>query len=140
MDGHSNSSACMGWAPTCTRKSSARTSGMCRAAYTHRAAAMNLLPYLVRRLLENGANTSFVNRISDEKLPIHELVADPCAEVRAFGAAHGGHYQHPRIPLPIDLYGTLRKNSMGVNLANDDELKSLAEAVNAKRGPWHAEP
>ncbi|HJR10948.1 MAG TPA: proline dehydrogenase family protein, partial [Rhodanobacteraceae bacterium] len=43
----------------------------------------DLLPYLVRRLLENGANTSFVNRISDEKLPIHELVADPCAEVRA---------------------------------------------------------
>ncbi|HEY8230788.1 MAG TPA: bifunctional proline dehydrogenase/L-glutamate gamma-semialdehyde dehydrogenase PutA, partial [Rhodanobacteraceae bacterium] len=100
----------------------------------------DLLPYLVRRLLENGANTSFVNRINDEKLPIHELVADPCAEVRAFGAAHGGHYQHPRIPLPIDLYGTLRKNSMGVNLANDDELKSLAETVNAKRGPWHAEP
>jgi len=100
----------------------------------------DLLPYLVRRLLENGANTSFVNRISDEKLPIHELITDPCTEVRAFGAAHGGHYQHPRIPLPIDLYGTLRKNSMGVNLANDDELKSLAEAVNARRGPWHAEP
>ncbi|MBS0383204.1 MAG: bifunctional proline dehydrogenase/L-glutamate gamma-semialdehyde dehydrogenase PutA [Proteobacteria bacterium] len=100
----------------------------------------DLLPYLVRRLLENGANTSFVNRISDEKLPIHELVADPCAEVRAFGAAHGGHYQHPRIPLPIDLYGTLRKNSMGVNLGNDDELKALAAAVNAKRGPWQAAP
>jgi RHH-type proline utilization regulon transcriptional repressor/proline dehydrogenase/delta 1-pyrroline-5-carboxylate dehydrogenase len=100
----------------------------------------DLLPYLVRRLLENGANTSFVNRISDESLPIHELVADPCSEVRAFGTAHGGHYQHPRIPLPIDLYGTLRKNSMGVNLGNDDELKALATAVNAKRGPWQAQP
>ncbi|HEY9111009.1 MAG TPA: bifunctional proline dehydrogenase/L-glutamate gamma-semialdehyde dehydrogenase PutA, partial [Rhodanobacteraceae bacterium] len=100
----------------------------------------DLLPYLVRRLLENGANTSFVNRISDEKLPVNELIADPCTEVRAFGAAHDGHYQHPRIPLPIDLYGNLRKNSMGVNLANDDELKSLAEAVNAHRGPWRAEP
>src|SRR5690242_2863503 len=100
----------------------------------------DLLPYLVRRLLENGANTSFVNRISDEKLPINELIADPCTEVRAFGAAHHGRCQHPRIPLPIDLYGTLRKNSMGVNLANDDELKSLAGVVNAKRGPWHAEP
>ncbi|HEX5353046.1 MAG TPA: bifunctional proline dehydrogenase/L-glutamate gamma-semialdehyde dehydrogenase PutA [Rhodanobacteraceae bacterium] len=100
----------------------------------------DLLPYLVRRLLENGANTSFVNRISDGKLPINELIADPCTEVRAFGAAHDGHYQHPRIPLPINLYGASRKNSMGVNLANDDELKSLAEAVNAKRGTWHAEP
>jgi RHH-type proline utilization regulon transcriptional repressor/proline dehydrogenase/delta 1-pyrroline-5-carboxylate dehydrogenase len=100
----------------------------------------DLLPYLVRRLLENGANTSFVNRISDEKLPINELVADPCAEVRAFGATHAGRYQHPRIPLPIDVYRSIRKNSMGVNLANDDELKSLAAAVNAQRGPWHAEP
>jgi RHH-type proline utilization regulon transcriptional repressor/proline dehydrogenase/delta 1-pyrroline-5-carboxylate dehydrogenase len=100
----------------------------------------DLLPYLVRRLLENGANTSFVNRISDENLPINQLVGDPCAEVRAFGAAHGGRYQHPRIPLPVDLYGALRKNSMGVNLANEDELKALAAAVNAKRGPWHAEP
>jgi RHH-type proline utilization regulon transcriptional repressor/proline dehydrogenase/delta 1-pyrroline-5-carboxylate dehydrogenase len=100
----------------------------------------DLLPYLVRRLLENGANTSFVNRISDEKLPVNELIGDPCVEVRAFGAAHHGRYQHPRIPLPIDLYGNLRKNSMGVNLANDDELKALAEAVNARRGPWRAEP
>ncbi|MDE2498537.1 MAG: bifunctional proline dehydrogenase/L-glutamate gamma-semialdehyde dehydrogenase PutA, partial [Xanthomonadaceae bacterium] len=91
----------------------------------------DLLPYLVRRLLENGANTSFVNRISDEKLPINELIADPCTEVRAFGAAHGGQHQHPRIPSPVDLYGGLRKNSMGVNLANDDELKSLATVVNA---------
>jgi RHH-type proline utilization regulon transcriptional repressor/proline dehydrogenase/delta 1-pyrroline-5-carboxylate dehydrogenase len=96
----------------------------------------DLLPYLVRRLLENGANTSFVNRISDDKLPINELVTDPCTEVRAFGTAHGGQYQHPRIPLPIDLYGTFRKNSMGVNLANDDELKSWPRpsTPNAARG------
>ncbi|HEU0277611.1 MAG TPA: bifunctional proline dehydrogenase/L-glutamate gamma-semialdehyde dehydrogenase PutA [Rhodanobacteraceae bacterium] len=100
----------------------------------------DLLPYLVRRLLENGANTSFVNRISDEKLPIAQLVADPCAAVRAFGAAHGGHYEHPHIPLPRDLFGTLRKNSMGVNLANDDELKALAAAIHAARPPWHATP
>ena len=100
----------------------------------------DLLPYLVRRLLENGANTSFVNRISDESLSIPELVADPCTEVRAFGEAHQGHYQHPRIPLPIDLFGTTRKNSMGVNLSNDDALRALAQTVNAARPPWHAEP
>jgi RHH-type proline utilization regulon transcriptional repressor/proline dehydrogenase/delta 1-pyrroline-5-carboxylate dehydrogenase len=100
----------------------------------------DLLPYLVRRLLENGANTSFVNRISDESLSIHDLVADPCIEVRAFGEAHQGRYEHPRIPLPIDLFGTTRKNSMGVNLSNDDALRALAEAVNATRPPWHAEP
>jgi RHH-type transcriptional regulator, proline utilization regulon repressor / proline dehydrogenase / delta 1-pyrroline-5-carboxylate dehydrogenase len=100
----------------------------------------DLLPYLVRRLLENGANTSFVNRISDERIPVRDLVADPCTEVRAFAITHDGRYEHPRIPLPIDLYGALRKNSMGVNLANDNELRALAEAVNAARPPWHAEP
>ena len=95
----------------------------------------DLLPYLVRRLLENGANTSFVNRIVDESLSPHELVTDPCQTVRAFDSI-----PHPRIPLPANLYGELRKNSMGVNFANDNELNELAEAVNAQQGPWTAGP
>ncbi|HEY8586377.1 MAG TPA: bifunctional proline dehydrogenase/L-glutamate gamma-semialdehyde dehydrogenase PutA [Rhodanobacter sp.] len=95
----------------------------------------DLLPYLVRRLLENGANTSFVNRIVDESLAPRELVADPCETVRAFDSI-----PHPRIPLPTNLYGELRKNSMGVNFANDNELKELAEAVNQQQGPWKASP
>jgi RHH-type proline utilization regulon transcriptional repressor/proline dehydrogenase/delta 1-pyrroline-5-carboxylate dehydrogenase len=94
-----------------------------------------LLPYLVRRLLENGANTSFVNRVVDEDTSVRDLVADPCETVRGFASA-----SHPRIPLPVDLYGALRKNSMGVNLASDNELKALAEAVNNPRGPWRATP
>ncbi|WP_449422041.1 bifunctional proline dehydrogenase/L-glutamate gamma-semialdehyde dehydrogenase PutA [Rhodanobacter lindaniclasticus] len=95
----------------------------------------DLLPYLVRRLLENGANTSFVNRVVDEDVPARELVADPCQTVRAFD-----HIPHPRIPLPANLYGELRKNSMGVNFANDNELNDLAAAVNAQPGPWTAGP
>ncbi|MFK2902711.1 bifunctional proline dehydrogenase/L-glutamate gamma-semialdehyde dehydrogenase PutA [Dyella ginsengisoli] len=95
----------------------------------------DLLPYLVRRLLENGANTSFVNRVVDEDMPARELVADPCETVRAFDSI-----PHPRIPLPANLYGELRKNSMGVNFANDNELTALAEAVNAFTGPWTAGP
>ena len=95
----------------------------------------DLLPYLVRRLLENGANTSFVNRIVDERVPVRELVADPVETVRGFASR-----PHPRIPLPVGIYGATRKNSMGVNLASDNELKSLAEAVNAKLGPWTATP
>jgi RHH-type proline utilization regulon transcriptional repressor/proline dehydrogenase/delta 1-pyrroline-5-carboxylate dehydrogenase len=106
----------------------------------------DLLPYLVRRLLENGANTSFVNRIVDENLPPRTLVADPCETVRAFDSI-----PHPRIPLPANLYGddsafaqnpnfVSRKNSMGVNFANDNELRALAEAVNAQQGPWTAGP
>nr|WP_239556707.1 bifunctional proline dehydrogenase/L-glutamate gamma-semialdehyde dehydrogenase PutA [Dyella flava] len=100
----------------------------------------DLLPYLVRRLLENGANTSFVNRVVDETLPVRELVADPCETVRRYAAANHSSFAHPRIPLPVNLFGELRKNSMGVNFSNDNELKALAEAVNAKTGQWTATP
>ncbi|MET0331859.1 MAG: bifunctional proline dehydrogenase/L-glutamate gamma-semialdehyde dehydrogenase PutA [Dyella sp.] len=106
----------------------------------------DLLPYLVRRLLENGANTSFVNRVVDERVPVRELVADPCETVRAFASI-----PHPRIPLPVNLYAdpfalaqhanfVSRKNSMGVNFSNDNELKALAEAINAHPCPWNAAP
>ena len=111
----------------------------------------DLLPYLVRRLLENGANTSFVNRVVDETVPVRELVADPCETVRSFASQHLSNLAHPRIPLPVNLYGenaalapssnsVSRKNSMGVNFANDNELKTLADAVNANAGPWNAGP
>ena len=95
----------------------------------------DLLPYLVRRLLENGANTSFVNRVVDEDVAIRDLVADPVETVRAQASR-----PHPRIPLPVALYAPLRKNSMGANLANDDELKALAAAINASHAPWSAAP
>ncbi len=95
----------------------------------------DLLPYLVRRLLENGANSSFVNRITDPTIAPAELVADPVATVAGFDFK-----PHPRIPQPADLYGETRKNSMGVNLANDDELARLAEALNAALQPWMAAP
>jgi RHH-type proline utilization regulon transcriptional repressor/proline dehydrogenase/delta 1-pyrroline-5-carboxylate dehydrogenase len=99
----------------------------------------DLLPYLVRRLLENGANSSFVNRITDEDVAIDDLVRDPVQTVAAFESI-----PHPRIPLPVDLYrsyGLDRSNSMGVNLANDDQLRSLAEAINgATAQRWRATP
>ncbi len=99
----------------------------------------DLLPYLVRRLLENGANSSFVNRITDEDVAIDELIRDPVETVAAFDVI-----AHPRIPLPVDLYrshGQHRSNSMGVNLANDDQLRALAEQVNAAaREDWRAAP
>ena len=74
----------------------------------------------VRRLLENGANTSFVNRIADNTLPIDELVADPVAAVEKMGVAEGAiGLPHPKIPLPRDLYGDKRVNSAGLDLANE---------------------
>lgn len=98
----------------------------------------DLLPYLVRRLLENGANSSFVNRIADETLPPADLVADPVAMVAAYESK-----PHPRIPQPLDLfrsYGEDRNNSMGANLANDDTLAALASSINAAIKDWQATP
>ncbi|MGQ0384429.1 MAG: bifunctional proline dehydrogenase/L-glutamate gamma-semialdehyde dehydrogenase PutA [Gammaproteobacteria bacterium] len=86
----------------------------------------DLLPYLVRRLLENGANTSFVNRIVDESLPPEEVVSDPVAEVERAGPG-----PHPRIPKPVALYGAERANSAGVNLADPREQERLAAACRA---------
>src|SRR6185503_1594759 len=73
----------------------------------------DLLAYLVRRLLENGANTSFVNRIVDERLPVEALVADPVRQVRALPRR-----RHPRIPVPPDLYLPDRRNSRGIDLSD----------------------
>ena len=84
----------------------------------------DLLPYLVRRLLENGANTSFVHALLDEKTPVEKVVTDPIAAVGATGGA-----PHPRIPLPVDLYGPGRKNSTGVDLSIAAERDRLAAAI-----------
>ncbi|MGH6892904.1 MAG: bifunctional proline dehydrogenase/L-glutamate gamma-semialdehyde dehydrogenase PutA, partial [Dongiaceae bacterium] len=95
----------------------------------------DLLAYLVRRLLENGANTSFVNRIVDEKAPLDEIVADPIVRVRKLP-----QIPHPRIPLPRDLYGSERKNSAGVDLSDPDVLTPLAAALEVAARPSSAAP
>ena len=83
-----------------------------------------LLPYLVRRLLENGANSSFVNRIVDDSVGIEELIEDPVGQVVRAGAS-----AHPRIPLPRDLYGAARVNSSGLDLSDEATLATLAGAL-----------
>ncbi|WP_179403344.1 trifunctional transcriptional regulator/proline dehydrogenase/L-glutamate gamma-semialdehyde dehydrogenase [Burkholderia guangdongensis] len=97
-----------------------------------------LLAYLVRRLLENGANTSFVNRIADKSVSVNELVADPIDEaskVVPLGAPHA------KIPLPRNLYGDERFNSMGLDLSNEHRLASLSSALLASaHHPWRAVP
>jgi RHH-type transcriptional regulator, proline utilization regulon repressor / proline dehydrogenase / delta 1-pyrroline-5-carboxylate dehydrogenase len=87
----------------------------------------DLLPYLVRRLLENGANTSFVNRIFDEATPPEDLVADPVAAVRAMSVK-----VNPQLPLPAELYGAARRNSSGLFLSSEPDLAALAEALMAQ--------
>jgi len=101
-----------------------------------------LLAYLVRRLLENGANTSFVNRIADTSLPIDELVADPVTAVEKLGASEGAiGLPHPKIPLPRELYGDNRVNSSGLDMANEHRLASLSSALlSSAAQPCLAEP
>jgi RHH-type proline utilization regulon transcriptional repressor/proline dehydrogenase/delta 1-pyrroline-5-carboxylate dehydrogenase len=99
---------------------------------THRT----LLPYLVRRLLENGANSSFVNRLVDAGVPIEALVEDPAASVRRDGGA-----RHPDIPLPPDLFGGQRRNSAGTDLADEATLGELADRLHKLAGKhWQAGP
>jgi len=88
-----------------------------------------LLAYLVRRLLENGANTSFINRFLDEAVPIEEVVRDPLAELEVLPSA-----RHPDIPLPVDLYQPVRRNSRGTDLGVVRELEALRAGVKLEIG------
>ncbi|MBJ9974855.1 trifunctional transcriptional regulator/proline dehydrogenase/L-glutamate gamma-semialdehyde dehydrogenase [Pseudomonas sp. S75] len=101
-----------------------------------------LLAYLVRRLLENGANTSFVNRIADHGISIQELVADPVVSIERLGTQEGSvGLPHPRIPLPRELYGQERANSAGIDMANEHRLASLSCALLATaHHEWKAAP
>ncbi len=81
----------------------------------------DLLAYLVRRLLENGANSSFVHQLADERLSEEEILADPVLKIASVGGA-----RHPSIPLPQDLFGAGRRNSAGLDLADREVLQQTA--------------
>lgn len=83
----------------------------------------DLLAYLVRRLLENGANTSFVNRLADDAAPIEEIVADPVDEILSLKSI-----PHPRIPLPRDIFAP-RRNSAGLPLWDVPARQALADEI-----------
>ena len=96
-----------------------------------------LLAYLVRRLLENGANSSFVNQIGDNAIAIASLVEDPITSARRytpFGAPHS------EIRKPLDLFAPERQNSAGLDLADDRELDALATGMRAAPQQWEAAP
>ena len=95
-----------------------------------------LLAYLVRRLLENGANSSFVNRIADEQVSIDELVKDPVAELAGLEPK-----RNPKIILPPELFGPGRRNSAGVDLSDPlvrEPLLQRLKALEARN--WTAKP
>ncbi len=101
-----------------------------------------LLAYLVRRLLENGANTSFVNQIADETLSIDKLIRDPVETIEALAREEGQlGLPHPAIALPRDLYGSLRPNSRGLDLNDESVLRRLqATFAEPAPTPWLAHP
>jgi RHH-type proline utilization regulon transcriptional repressor/proline dehydrogenase/delta 1-pyrroline-5-carboxylate dehydrogenase len=96
-----------------------------------------LLAYLVRRLLENGANSSFVNRIADPAVPIDDMVLDPVDQLRAMPKPGA---RHDQIALPADLYPE-RRNSEGIDLSDETALAKLTLALQESAAiEWKAHP
>jgi RHH-type proline utilization regulon transcriptional repressor/proline dehydrogenase/delta 1-pyrroline-5-carboxylate dehydrogenase len=95
----------------------------------------DLLAYLVRRLLENGANSSFVAAAADPAVPIAALLKRPQSWI-----VHAGAARHPKIPLPQDLYEPQRRNSAGVEFGDGASLEKLVAEVGAAAGAAQAEP
>jgi RHH-type proline utilization regulon transcriptional repressor/proline dehydrogenase/delta 1-pyrroline-5-carboxylate dehydrogenase len=89
----------------------------------------DLLAYLVRRLLENGANSSFVAKVGDDSIPVSALLTRPEEDL-----GHGAKPRHARIPLPRDLYGAARKNSAGLEFGWSHERDALVSAIEDHRG------
>ena len=87
-----------------------------------------LLAYLVRRLLENGANSSFVNRIADAGLPVEQLISDPVERLSALKVK-----PNPGIVLPRNLFGAQRANSEGLDMNDKPTLDALQRAIEDSR-------
>jgi len=117
-----------------------RNSGAVCRAYAPVGTHEDLLPYLVRRLLENGANSSFVNRIADPEVAIEDVVADPIATCEA-----NMPKANPKLPLPSDLYqasSVMRKNSSGFSFADQPMLDKLMQemAPTLNKTDWLSQP
>jgi RHH-type transcriptional regulator, proline utilization regulon repressor / proline dehydrogenase / delta 1-pyrroline-5-carboxylate dehydrogenase len=95
----------------------------------------DLLAYLVRRLLENGANSSFVALAADDSVPLAKLLRRPADIIGS-----PSHAQHPDIPLPRDLYGSQRANSRGIEFGERAALNRLCQAVAGETAEVAAAP
>jgi len=97
----------------------------------------DLLPYLVRRLLENGANSSFVNRLQDDSVPVVDIVRDPLTYIQ-----NVDYLPHPKIPFPANMYGASRQNSAGIELADPVVSEELLAGIakHSKKMAYTAAP
>lgn len=104
--------------------------------YAPIGAHKDLLPYLVRRLLENGANTSFVHKLVDPKTPIESLVVHPLKTLTGYKTLANN-----KIVLPADIFGSERKNSKGLNMNIISESEPFFAALEQfKNTQWQAGP
>ena len=103
-----------------------KQAGMACRVYAPVGEHRDLLAYLVRRLLENGANSSFVHQLADEAVQPESLLASPLAQ------AHVGDHAEGQ-PLPMDLYGPSRRNATGADLSCLSQRAPLDAAVAATR-------
>ena len=92
--------------------------------YAPVGAHKDLLPYLVRRLLENGANSSFVHQLVDPRVPVESLCTHPVATLNQYKT-----YHNPRIALPPNIYGADRLNSRGINLNINSQYQPLIDEM-----------
>jgi RHH-type proline utilization regulon transcriptional repressor/proline dehydrogenase/delta 1-pyrroline-5-carboxylate dehydrogenase len=95
----------------------------------------DLLAYLVRRLLENGANSSFVAVAADPSVPIDTILQRPQSWI-----GKPSHARHPKIPLPRDLYGSERRNSTGVEFGDRASFAAFVAEVRGADAPGEAAP
>ena len=95
----------------------------------------DLLAYLVRRLLENSANSSFVSVAADSNVPIEAILRRPQSSI-----IDESHARHSRIPLPRDLFGALRRNSAGVEFGDSASLEALLADIHSAPQGTNAKP
>ncbi|WP_315919708.1 bifunctional proline dehydrogenase/L-glutamate gamma-semialdehyde dehydrogenase PutA [Mesorhizobium sp. SP-1A] len=114
-----------------------KTEGTRCRIYAPVGAHSDLLAYLVRRLLENGANSSFVHQLTDEDVPPQEIARDPLEAVERQGPA-----ANPNIARPDAIFGAGRRNSKGWDITDTVTLAAIDKARAAFSGPdhWHARP
>ncbi len=95
----------------------------------------DLLPYLVRRLLENGANTSFVNRIANDNMPLERMTQSPLEKLSGFPSL-----RHTKIPLPKDLFGAQRLNSKGIDLSHPNVFMPVLQQISKFSQSYASKP
>lgn len=109
--------------------------GVAASIYAPVGPHKDLLPYLVRRLLENGANTSFVNKVLDKNVPVEDMLQDPVVAAKDHATK-----RHPNLVMPADLYKPSRGNSLGIDLNDAGAVKKVLQQISKFKPDYEAAP